>query len=289
MLKKIQINGKLFWDYYKLACGFVFGLASACLLFFDRSDFKIESCCSKVLAIVILILLSFAFAIVKVLTYKKLECIKGKIILRYGDLWKTAFSTKGKKRIVVVSVNTTFDTIVDENLAVVNKLLVSPSTIHGQWLNCMKKKNVPISDIDKGINDSLSLQGIVPAKILNHDIKDRGKIECYEKGTIAQYEYENTVFYLMALSEFDENNNAQNTKEDLVQTIIKLIDYYDKKGNGFDIYLPLLGTGQSRTGVTREESLEVITSLFKLYEDKIQGCANIIIYSKDRDKVSLDV
>ena len=28
----------------------------------------------------------------------------------------------------------------------------------------------------------------------------------------------------MALSEFDENNNAQNTKEDLVQTIIKLID-----------------------------------------------------------------
>ena len=97
-------------------------------------------------------------------------------------MWKTAFSTKGKKRIVVVSVNTTFDTIVDENLAVVNKPLVSPSTIHGQWLNCMKKKNVPISDIDKGINDSLSLQGIVPAKILNHDIKDRGKIECY--GTI---------------------------------------------------------------------------------------------------------
>ena len=126
-------------------------------------------------------------------------------------MWKTAFSTKGKKRIVVVSVNTTFDTIVDENLAVVNKPLVSPSTIHGQWLNCMKKKNVPISDIDKGINDSLSLQGIVPAKILNHDIKDRGKIECYEKGTIAQYEYENTVFYLMALSEFDENNNAQST------------------------------------------------------------------------------
>ena len=128
-------------------------------------------------------------------------------------------------------------------------------------------KNVPISDIDKGINDILSLQGIVPAKILNHDIKDRGKIECYEKGTIAQYEYENTVFYLMALSEFDENNNAQNTKEDLVQTIIKLIDYYDKKGNGFDIYLPLLGTGQSRTGVTREEYNEVLKKIERLNEN----------------------
>lgn len=110
-----------------------------------------------------------------------------------------------------------------------------------------------------------------------------------KRGQLQQYEYENTVFYLMALSEFDENNNAQNTKEDLVQTIIKLIDYYDKKGNGFDIYLPYWEQDNPEQDVTREESLEVITSLFKLYEDKIQGCANIIIYSKDRDKVSLDV
>lgn len=118
-------------------------------------------------------------------------------------------------------------------------------------------------------------------------MKDRGKLNCYPKGTIACYEYENTIFYLLALSEFDENNNAQNTKEELVQTIIKLIDYYDKHGNGLDIYVPIMGTGQSRTGIHKAEALEVIRSLFRLYEDKIHGCANIIVYSKDRDEVSI--
>lgn len=257
------------------------------LPFFDTSDLKIKSCSSKILTMTILILLAVFYAVVKVMSYKKIVVIKGKLVLRYGDLWKTAFNTKEKKKIVVVGVNTTFDTIVDENLSMVNKPLVSPTTIHGRWLKCMKDRNVEISDIDAKISNSLKLQGISPMKVLSRNVKARGKLECYSKGTIAQYEYGNTVFYLLAMSEFDENNNAQNTKEELVETITKLINYYDKKGNGFDIYIPLLGTGQSRTGITRKDSLEIMASLFELYEEKIQGCVNIVVYSEDRDKVSL--
>lgn len=287
MLKKIQINGKLFLENFKIACGVIFGIASAFFIFFDISDLKIKSCSSKILTMTILILLAVFYAVVKVMSYKKIVVIKGKLVLRYGDLWKTAFNTKEKKKIVVVGVNTTFDTIVDENLSMVNKPLVSPTTIHGRWLKCMKDRNVAISDIDAKISNSLKLQGISPMKVLSRNVKARGKLECYSKGTIAQYEYGNTVFYLLALSEFDENNNAQNTKEELVETITKLINYYDKKGNGFDIYIPLLGTGQSRTGITRKDSLEIMASLFELYEEKIQGCVNIVVYSEDRDKVSL--
>ena len=287
MLKKIQINGKLFLEDFKIACGVLFGIASAFFLFFDISDLKITSCSSKILTMTILILLAVFYAVVKVMSYKKIVVIKGKLVLRYGDLWKTAFNTKEKKKIVVVGVNTTFDTIVDENLSMVNKPLVSPTTIHGRWLKCMKDRNDAISDIDAKISNSLKLQGISPMKVLSRNVKARGKLECYSKGTIAQYEYGNTVFYLLALSEFDENNNAQNTKEELVETITKLINYYDKKGNGFDIYIPLLGTGQSRTGITRKDSLEIMASLFELYEEKIQGCVNIVVYSEDRDKVSL--
>ena len=287
MLKKIQINGKLFLEYFKIACGVVFGMASAFFLFFDISDLKIKSYSSKILTMTILILLALFYAVVKVMNYKKIVIIKGKLILRYGDLWKTAFNTKGKKKIVVVSVNTTFDTIVDENISMIDKPLVSPTTIHGGWLKCMKDRNVKISNIDAQISNSLDLQGIDPMKVLGRNVKTRGKLECYRKGTIAQYEYDNTVFYLLALSEFDENNNAQNSKEELVETIMKLINYYDKKGNGFDIYIPLLGTGQSRTGITRKDSLEIIALLFKLYEEKIHGCVNIVVYSKERDKVSL--
>lgn len=94
MLKKIQINGKLFLEYFKIACGVVFGIASAFFLFFDTSDLKIKSCSSKILTMTILILLAVFYAVVKVMSYKKIVVIKGKLVLRYGDLWKTAFNTK---------------------------------------------------------------------------------------------------------------------------------------------------------------------------------------------------
>lgn len=289
MIKKLQVNAKLFLEYFKKAMGFVFGIASAILLFLDKGDLKINSYGSEIIAMLILIFIALVYAFIKVLYCKKMDYIKGKLVLRYGDLLKTAFSAKEEKKIVVIGVNTTFDTIVDEDLATVNKPLVSPTTIHGKWINCMEERNVAISEIDAKINDNLKIQRINPVKMLSRDIKNRGKLKSYSKGTIVQYEYGNTIFYLVALSEFDENNNAQNEKEELVYTIIKLINYYDKKGNGFDIYIPLLGTGQSRTGITKKDSLKIITSLFGLYEEKLQGCVNVIIYSKDRGEISLKV
>lgn len=287
MLKRINLNIKLFKNYLKTWCGGVFGVASAGLLFLDKNDLKIDTTCKEMGALVALLALAFICAVVSVFVYATVDSIKDKLTLRYGDLWKIAFSNKGNKKIVVVNVNTTFDTIVDENLSLIDKPLVSPITIHGQWIKQMNKRNVSIADIDEGIENSLRVQKVEPIKIIERSIKERGKLKCYTRGTIACYEYENTVFYLLALSEFDENNNARNTKEELVQTITKLIDFYDKYGNGLDIYVPLMGTGQSRTGLSKEESLEVTTSLFRLYKEKIHGCANIIVYSKDRDKVSL--
>lgn len=43
MIKKLQVNAKLFLEYFKKAMGFVFGIASAILLFLDKGDLKINS------------------------------------------------------------------------------------------------------------------------------------------------------------------------------------------------------------------------------------------------------
>lgn len=287
MCKIIELNARIFKGYFKAGCAMVFGIASAILLLFKKEDFRIDTIRKSAGVFFILIMAALAYALIKVMCYRKIESIKKKLILRYGNLWKYAFSRNKNKRIVVVNVNTTFDTIVDEKLSEVNKPLVSPTTIHGQWIKQMQKREVTIADIDKKIEESLRIQKIEPTKILEQSIKERGKLNCYPKGTIACYEYQNTIFYLLALSEFDENNNAQNTKEELVETITQLIDYYEHHGNGFDIYVPIMGTGQSRTGINKSEALEVIRSLFRLYQDKIHGCANIIVYSKDRDEVSI--
>lgn len=51
--------------------------------------------------------------------------------------------------------------------------------------------------------------------------------------------------------------------------------------------IPLMGTNFSRAGLTHEDSLRVIASMFQLYGDKVHGDVSIIIYKGDKDKVSL--
>lgn len=67
----------------------------------------------------------------------------------------------------------------------------------------------------------------------------------------------------------------------------KLLSFYDGNGQGFKIYITLMGTGLSRSGMSHEEALQTIKSVFQLYSDSIHGEFNIIIYHKDKEKVSI--
>ncbi len=70
----------------------------------------------------------------------------GKINICYADIMKISFPRKSKgKKIVVIPVNTSFDTIVDENLASCDRPLVSATTVHGLWLKNMVKNESKLS------------------------------------------------------------------------------------------------------------------------------------------------
>ena len=43
----------------------------------------------------------------------------------------------------------------------------------------------------------------------------------------------------------------------------------------------------ARSGMSHEESLQTIKSVLQLYSDKINGEFNVVIYSKDKEKVSI--
>lgn len=296
-MNRISLNLKLLKQYFLKAISVLFTVLSAILLLMSKEDIGITSKWISFITFGICFLIAFVYAVLRVCFYKSKEVFdngQGKLILKYNDLWKIAFPKKSffrkkSKKIVVVSVNTTFDTIVDEDLSKVPKPLVSENTMHGQWLKKMKEQGVDITAIDESIKNNLKQQGINPSRKLDRLQKERGNLDCFKKGTIAVYEHNNTIFYLIALSEFDENNNAQNTKDELVNTTEQLIEYYDKYGQGYDLYIPLLGTGMSRTNISLEESLQIMVSYFKIYKAKIHGNVNIIIYKKQRNKVSLDI
>ena len=92
---------------------------------------------------------------------------------------------------------------------------------------------------------------------------------------------------MLALSSFDDNNNAQSSKEKLGKAISGLIDFYDKHAQGYKMCVPIMGTGLSRIGLSEQEALEIILSIIKLNSGKIHGEITIVIYNKNRDKLSI--
>lgn len=287
ILKRICINKGLFFKTLGATSGALFSTVSLFLTFFSFEDIGIHTSCCKLLVIFGVFVVAVLWSVVRVNIYKKKTIVNEagrSVTLRYGNLMDFAFPRKRRdKRIVVISVNTAFDTIVD--YADVDKPLVSERTIHGQWIKQMQKHEIGIETIDSEIYKSLKGQKIWPNRILS---KDRGKRDNYPKGTIASCTCNDTVFYLLALSEFDENNNAHNSIEELRQSMEKLIDYIDRKGQGMDVYMPVMGGGMSRTeGIDDRTALELLKFELLINKDKLHGNVNVVIYEKNRDKISL--
>lgn len=109
-------------------------------------------------------------------------------------------------------------------------------------------------------------------------------------GTVAMIrDNKNSTFLLLAISDFDKDNVAHLSVNDFELSIKSLVDFYDKHGQGYGMEIPLMGTNLSRAGLSHNDSLRVITSLFQLYGDKIHGEIDVVIYKGDKDKVTLDI
>lgn len=295
-MNRIKHNFNLLKSYFVKSLSILFAILSAILLLIEKEDIGIDSRYKAVLVFIIALLIALVYAVIMVCVYKKIEIFNngsGKLFLKYDDIWKIAFhnrkTKKVSKKIVVVSVNTTFDVIVDEDLSDGRKPLVSVNTLHGQWIKKMQGDGLDLGEINGGIQENLTRRGVSPLKILEKTHKTRGNLKDFEKGTIAVYEHNDIIFYLLALSQFDENNNAQNSKDELIKTIEQLIQFYYTNGQGYKLYIPLLGTGMSRTDISAEEALQTMVSCFKIFKSKILGDVNIIVYPKQRGNVSLDI
>ena len=288
---KIKLNLKIILKKANSIGGVIFATLSVILSFFTWETLGVNNIYIKILIFAIIIAFSLIGSFVYICFWKRkvtiLEKGNTKINVCYSDIMKIAFKKRLKEnKIVLIPVNTSFDTIVDEDIS--DKPLVSPSTIHGKWIKEMISRGMKVEEIDEQIEKFFQLKNIKPYKQISEKDKKRGKRNCYKKGTIAIVNGNKKVkFFLLALSEFDENNNAQCLKDELIECIHKLIIFYNENGQGFEMFLPLMGTNLSRVNISHEESLNIITSVLKLYSDKIFGTINVVIYNKDKDKVTI--
>lgn len=266
----------------------LFGLYGILFLFFSWEEIGDFSICFRIIFMCLNIVFSFVISVLCVWARKQKliwENGTGKIVAAYGDILKKGFPKKdGKKKIVVIPVNTHFDTIVDDEISGDNNPLVSPNTIHGQWI----KKMLEIYSLEQ-INDNIeqSLSKIQKSGI-NDSERERGNKISYPTGTIATVKGKNGVtFFLLALSKFDDKNNAHCSDSEYIEAIMKLVEFYNSKGQGYPIYIPLMGTNLSRAGLSHELAYKKMISILELESNNIHGSVNVVVYNKEKHKVSI--
>lgn len=286
---KLRFNKYL--SVLKLVFSIVFTLVSIFLSFITLDEIGIADICTKILILLILLVLCFLLAWLH-LIIKSTEKIwsrgSGAITIKYGDLLRKAFCkrcifSKNEGGIYIIPVNTHFDTIIEDET--IPNPLVSSRTIHGKWLKkYMEFKNISSDDIQKEIYDYLDEKG---EKYLVVS-RNKGSRRLYSLGTcVILYGPNNSSFILFALSHFDDKNNAYVSKDTLIESTHKLLLFINQNCQGKKCYIPLMGTNLSRTGLSHKESLHILLSTMDLYNDSIFSPIEIIIFNKDKNKVSI--
>ena len=203
-----------------------------------------------------------------------------------GDIFKFGFGNRSvkKKNIVCIPVNTTFETKITTKTEKEPKPLVSENTLHGKWLRHWMESGNTIKELDKRIEGNIRLQEL---EATGKALAGNGKELCYPIGSIVNIETNNAVYYLLAISDFDKNNNARSEQEKIKTALEKLLEFYDCKGQGYDLYLPLMGTGRSRAGLSHQESFDLIKKVLLDNKGLIQGHITIVAEPDVLEKLSV--
>lgn len=194
-----------------------------------------------------------------------------------GDLFKFGFENRrSRQNIVVIPVNTRFDTHVTTKQEGSIAPLVSYHTLHGQWISRMLACGINEQDLNKRIHADLT------ARSSFEDASGR-----YPIGTIAAIEHKASTYYLLAIADFNENNNAHSDANDIKAAATSLAKFYDCNGQGTDIYIPLLGTGMSRAGLDYKRLFDLIVDTFINGGSCFTGKVTIVITSEAAQELGL--
>ena len=193
-----------------------------------------------------------------------------------GDLFGFASAEEvgPLKRIAVIPVDADFTTQITTSLEELDGGGISPKSVHGKWLLSLIAGGMSRAEIDERIISVLRRQGLD-----GHGIPI-GTVSVVDLGTVA--------YYLLAVSRLDEGGNARSSKADIDLALSRLVDFYDRHGEGYPLYLPLIGTGLSRAHLSITESYEAIRKVFTNNRDKVHGNVSLVVLPDSWDELGID-
>ena len=193
------------------------------------------------------------------------------IIIKFGDL----FDQDGLK---VISFNEYFDTKVD------NKI-IAESSLNGIYLSNNFNRN-QIKKLDQEIANDTHLKSRENG--INNG-RTNGKKVRYKLGSV----FLNGDFLLVAFSRFNDENMAELTLKEYVQSMISFWDEVNRIYAGRSVSIPLMGCGITRykdvDDIQPQELLKIIVWTFRISRIKFKhpATASIIIHDSLFDQIKL--
>lgn len=196
------------------------------------------------------------------------------ISLQFGDI--LSYNKQTSREVLtstVIPVNRCFDTIVDNRL-------ISESSLHGKFIKSLINDN---SFSPEMLNSTIqkSISGVSHI-ILSKQDKPLGNLKRYPAGTVVRIEADGKIFFLLGLSSFDKNLKATTSKNDYGIAIQYLIEHCDSYAQGGIVRIPIIGTGLSRVGASKNDVLQYLLHTLILNKEKLNFDLSIIVPDEDR-------
>ena len=224
-----------------------------------------------------------------------------------GDI----FNQKGSK---IIPTNTSFDTCMENEF-------ISLKSIQGQFQNKYFKNNINVLDnmevrnelkyhfkeimvdeyqdtndlqeafinkIENMITQSLSENKIVK----KYDDGRTTKTACYDVGTVAEINYSEERYYLLALADVNKKGTPIAKYDNIITSMQGLWDYLSENKHIDNLVIPIIGTG--RAGIAEATRMRVIKEIILSFvaissENKITDNLTLCIHPSDIQQNMVDI
>lgn len=224
------------------------------------------------LVILAILLVSAFYALLTIrpkdkIKLKLTEKVKAEVF--FGDLFSS-------KEIIVIPVNEYFDTIVDDKI-------ISSKTLHGIFVKTYFDGNE--ADLKKQINNSLN-------GVKHVDVNSRrslGNKKRYPLGTVCQVTKEDKIFFLVALTKFNQNERAEVKNSEYQRVLCDLFSYIEQNSQGRNVSIPLIGGGHSGVSLSKQKLLEFLLFSIGLKDNlTLVGGVNIVLHKSIKNEIDLN-
>lgn len=260
---------------YLLVFSLILGIASVVFVFVPLNSAYSKSIAISVLAGTVILTFILNFIILKKRNSIGIKINQTNVNIKYTDIFSHKFDGDTYK---VIGVNDYFDTHLGDGVIDIN-------TLHGKYLKTYDESCKDLDErilADKRLNETAFTES-TPGRGYN-------KTKKYKLGSI--FLDKKTNFILVALSRFDENNNAKLTTKELVDCYLRMWKEIAIVKESKSIALPLLGNSpniQMDTALSAQEILETLLFTFKLSNVQIKLPSTLTIVIKKQLKKEINL